>query len=158
MMRILAIGLILAAMNANLIQGRPAPAGTEQEVLRVEQARVRALLAADAAALEPLLGDDLLYVHAGGWAQTRKEFLESVRKGELKYDSMQHHDVRAHLYGDAAVLTGRSAVGVRSARRQMQLLEMEILFTAVYARIDGRWQLVVWQSTRGSASLTTGSQ
>jgi hypothetical protein len=114
----------------------------------VEQARVRALLAADVAALEPLLGDDLLYVHAGGWAQTKKEFLESLRQGELKYDAMQHHDVRARVYGDAAVLTGRSTVGVRSARRQMQLLEMEILFTAVYAKMDGRWQLAVWQSTR----------
>lgn len=148
MMRIFAISLMLAAMNANLIQGAPTPAAAEQEVLQVEQARVRALLAADVAALEALLGDDLLYVHAGGWAQTRKEFLESIRKGELKYDSMQHHDVRVRVYGDAAVLTGRSAVGVRSARRQMQLLEMEILFTAVYAKSGGHWQLVVWQSTR----------
>jgi len=159
MMRIWAIGLrtclsylpflMLAAMGADLIQGSPPPATAEQEVLGVEQARVRAVLAADAAALEPLLANDLLYVHAGGWAQTRTEFLESIRKGELKYDSMQHHDVRGRVYGDAAVLTGRSAVGVRSARRQMQLLEMEILFTAVYAKIAGRWQLVVWQSTRG---------
>lgn len=148
MMRILAIGLMLAAMSANLIQGAPAPAATEQEVLQVERARVRALLAADAAALEPLLADDLIFVHVSGWSQTKKEYVESIRRGEMKYETIEHSAVRARIYGDAAVLTGRSAIKVRSERRQGQLLDVQILFTAVYAKSGGHWQLVVWQSTR----------
>jgi len=130
----------------------------EQEVLQVEQARVRALLAADAAALELLLADDLLFVHVSGWAQTKQEYVESIRRGALKYEAIEHRNVRVRIYGEAAVLTGRSALKVRSERRQGQLLDVDNLFTAVYTKTGGRWQLAVWQSTRSSASLTTGSQ
>lgn len=119
----------------------------EEEVLQTEQARVRALLAADAAALEPLLAEDLLFVHVSGWSQTKKEYVESIRRGALKYEAIEHRAVRVRVYGEAAVLTGRSAVKVRSERRQGQLLDVEALFTAVYAKIAGRWQLAVWQST-----------
>lgn len=156
-MQILAIGLrtclsylpflMLAAMSGSLIQGSAAPATSEQEVLQVEQARIRALLAADAAALEPLLADDLVFVHVSGWSQTKKEYVESIRRGELKYEAIEPSAVRARVYGDAVVLTGRNAIKVRSERRQGQLLETQILFTAVYVKSAGRWQLAVWQST-----------
>lgn len=157
MLRILAIGLrtclnclpflMLAAMGGSLIPGAAAPASAEQEVLRAEQARIRALLAADAAALEPLLADDLLFVHVSGWSQKKKEYVGSIRRGELKYEAIEPSAVRARVYDNVVVLTGRNAIKVRSERRQGQLLEAQILFTAVYAKIAGRWQLTVWQST-----------
>ena len=108
---------------------------------------MRALLAADATALEPLLADDLLFVHVSGWSQNKKEYVESTRSGALKYEAVEPSAVRARVYGDAVVLTGRNAIRVRSERRQGQLLEAQILFTAVYVKIAGRWQLAVWQST-----------
>lgn len=147
MLRILVIGSMLAAMSGSLISGAAVPASAEQEVLRVEQARVRALLAADAAALEPLLADDLIFVHVSGWSQNKREYVESIRTGALKYEAIESSAVCARAYGDAVVLTGRNAIKVRSERRQGQLLETQILFTAVYAKIAGRWQLAVWQST-----------
>jgi ketosteroid isomerase-like protein len=146
-MRILPIGFMLAAMSDGLISGATAPASAEQEVLRVEQARVRALLAGDAAALEPLLADELIFVHVSGWSQNKAEYVESIRRGELKYEVVEQSAVRVRVYGDAAVLTGRSAVKVRSERRQGQLLDVQALFTAVYAKTADRWQLAVWQST-----------
>ena len=139
--------LMLAAMSGSLISGAQAPASAEQGVLRVEQARIRALLAAAAGALEPLLADDLLFVHVSGWSQNKKEYVESIRRGELKYEAIEPSAVHARVYGDAVVLTGRNAIKVRSERRQGQLLEAQILFTAVYVKSAGRWQLAVWQST-----------
>jgi ketosteroid isomerase-like protein len=119
---------------------------TAEGVGAAEQERVRAVIAADTTALSRLLGDDLTYTHSTAWVETKAQFLESVRSGALKYEKMEHSDVQVRVYGDAAVLTGRSDVRVHSPRSG--LLQMQIRFTAVYVKRAGRWQMVAWQSTR----------
>ena len=74
-------------------------------------------------------------------------FCKDAVKIHVDIDVAEPSAVRARVYGDAVVLTGRNAIKVRSERRQGQLLETQILFTAVYAKIADRWQLTVWQST-----------
>ena len=58
---------------------------------------------------------------------------------------MDTEGVKVRIYGDAAVVTGSAEIKVSSGGR---LLEFSILFTDVYAKQEGRWQMVAWQSTR----------
>ena len=138
--------LILAVMGSAFGQTKASKA--EPEVLQVEQARVRAVTQPDAAALERLLADDLSYVHSNAWAQTKKEFLASIQSGELAYLAMDHSDVAVRVHGDAAVLTGRSAVRVQTPRGSGKIRSLDIRFTTVYVKQGGRWRQVAWQSTR----------
>lgn len=139
--------LLLGGLLLAVAQATP-PASAEKEVLAAEEARVRAVVAADTAALEGLLADELSYTHSTGWVETKTQFLTSIRTGSLKYEEMKHSETSVRVYGLAAVLTGRSAVRVRSPRSPGAVTEMNIRFTTVYVRRDGRWLQAAWHSTR----------
>ena len=103
------------------------------------------MISADAQALDAILADDLTYIHTTTREDSKKSLIESLVSGSLSYESIDTEGVRVRIYGDAAVVTGNAAIRVSSGGR---LLSFSILFTDVYARREGRWQMVAWQSTR----------
>ena len=117
----------------------------EAEIRNVEAQRFRALTEADIPALEGLLSDDLIYTHASGWRQTKAEFLASIRSGELLYHFFATDDVKVYGYGNVVLVTGHATAEVRAKGQE---LNVSLLFLEAYAKQEGRWQLVAWQSTR----------
>jgi len=120
----------------------------EKEVLRVENDRIQAVLQRDTAALEQLLADELIYTHSTGRVDSKARSIHSIQAGDLNYLAMKHSDVDARVYGDVAVLTGRSAVKVKSPHTENQIVDLDLRFLNVYAKRKGQWQQVAWQSTR----------
>ena len=132
-------------------EARHLPDGEVQavkEVVRTEDNRLQAVIRADAAALGRLLADELVYTHSTGRVDTKSSFIQSVQSKELIYEKMEHADLNVRVYGGVALLTGRSAVRVRSARMAGQVQSFEIRFLNVYAKKNRAWQQVAWQSTR----------
>lgn len=154
MRRISAIVLTLFMVYAGAgavgigVGGQAKPGGAEQEVMQAESERVRAAIARDTAALDRLLSDDLTYAHSSGWVETKAQFIESIRTGALQYISVEHSEQAARIYGETAVLTGRSAMQVKSPRGGGEVQQFEIRFLTVYVKLGGRWRQVAWQSTR----------
>jgi ketosteroid isomerase-like protein len=117
----------------------------EQALMRLEQERVDAVTRGDLAALERIFADDLLYTHSNARQETKAQFLESVKSANIKYEAMKHSDLKVQLLGDTAVLRGRSEIkGVANG----QGFAFPIRFITVYVKLNGRWQMTVWQSTR----------
>jgi ketosteroid isomerase-like protein len=117
----------------------------EQALMRLEQERVDAVTRGDLAALERIFADDLLYTHSNARQETKAQFLESVKSANIKYEAMKHSDLKVQLLGDTAVLRGRSEIkGVANG----QSFAFPIRFITVYVKLNGRWQMTVWQSTR----------
>ena len=141
-MKRIAVLMFVAAMAA---PGAFAQADAEEQVRQAERERLAALTSGELAVLERYLSDDLLYTHSSARVETKEEFLAALRSGELKYEAMNHEDLKVRVYGDMALLTGRSAVRVRSRGQENNL---QIRFLAVYVRKAGRWQMAAWQSTR----------
>ncbi|MCH7652988.1 MAG: nuclear transport factor 2 family protein [Chloroflexi bacterium] len=117
----------------------------EKQIVELERERLRAMINADSEALNSILSDDLTYIHTTTREDSKKSLIDSLASGRLSYKSMDTEGVRVRIYGDAAVVTGSAAIKVSSGGR---LLEFSILFTDVYAKQEGRWQMVAWQSTR----------
>jgi ketosteroid isomerase-like protein len=119
-------------------------ADVEREVLAADDGRVKALLANDFAALELLLGDDLTYVHSNGHLDTKTSYIEGLRSGASRYLTMDMSDVSVRALGDTAVLNAKfeATVQVRSG-----VVNPKPRVLIVYAKRDGRWQMVAWQST-----------
>lgn len=122
-----------------------APAGVEAEILRTERQRVAALVANDFAALERILADDLTYTHSNALLESKAEYIGAIRSGKLKYHALDHDQQRVRIYGDTAVLTGRTQV---HSTYEGQEARPTLRFTIVYVRRAGRWQMAAWQSTR----------
>jgi len=76
---------------------------------------------------------------------SKASLLDALRAGRLVYDSISPADVRVRVYGGSAVVTGTARVQVRANGAVRRL---GLRFTEVYVRRAGRWELVVWQSTR----------
>ena len=151
MRRVLEV-LTLAFFVVSLVPGRAA--GRENKTAReksekgisdVEARRFRAIVATDLTALNQLLSDDLTYTHSSGWTQTKAEYIESLRSGELKYLSFEASDVKVRVYGNAAVVNGIAEV---KARSKGQETVSKIRYLDVYVKQQGDWKQVAWESTR----------
>ena len=68
-----------------------------------------------------------------------------MESGATVYTAVEPSDVKAQDLGDVVVLTGAARIRVASQGKE---LDFTVRFTDVYARRNGRWQMVVWQSTR----------
>ena len=122
-----------------------------KEVLAVETARTTALDNSDVAALEKILADDLTYVHASGKVDTKGSLLGAIRSGEVHYISWTAKKLNVRVIGDSAVLDGEYYVRVTDRRVKPDPFDVNIFILGVYARRDGRWQQIAWQSTRDVA-------
>ena len=136
---------VLAAVLLVMVVRGGAEETAEAAVLKREEARLQAMVKVDVAALEDVLADDLSYVHASGDADTKREFIDSILTGRLKYKQLDREGVAVRVYGDAAVVTGRGHFQVRSGEND---LDVRLLFTDVYVKRGGKWRMVAWQSTR----------
>ena len=120
-------------------------ADTGQEIIALDKRRMEAMCRQDIAMLNDVLADDLIYTHSSARVDTKQSLLDGMQSGTTVYTSIEPSDVRAQALGDAVVLTGVARIGVTSNGRP---LDFGVRFTDVYARRDGRWQMVAWQSTR----------
>jgi len=133
--------LTAAAAAAEGQQDRAAEAAVRQ----AEAARFAAMAANDVTALEPMLGDDLVYTHSTAQVETKREFLQNMRDGTIRYVSIAARDQVVRVYGEAAVITGGATItSVNRGQKRLSVLR----YTDVWVQRDGRWQMVTWQSTR----------
>lgn len=117
----------------------------ESEVRVAEQQRFEAMMNRDVVALDTLLDEELTYVPGKGSIQSRKEFLDAIRKRSTVYDSIAAHDVRVRVYHGLALATGRAEQHVRDAKGSSKVT---VRFTEIYVRREGHWLLSAWEAKR----------
>ncbi len=72
------------------------------EIEHAEDARYKAMIDRDYAALERLLADDLLYTHSSAVTDTKQSYLESLKSGRTRYLAARRDGVVIRGYGDVA--------------------------------------------------------
>jgi uncharacterized protein DUF4440 len=116
-----------------------------KEVAALETARFQAQIAMDVPTLRPMLADDLYYCHSSGVCQNKEEFIGFVTSGTNKYLAMDVISMKPRLVGEAVVVNGKLDIRVVTNGKEQHF---QGIYTDVYAKRDGRWQLVTWQSTK----------
>jgi ketosteroid isomerase-like protein len=120
----------------------------EKEVMATEQARTAALNRSDIPTLDKIMADDVTYVHASGKVDTKQTYLDAIRSGQLHYISWTPKDLHVRVSGDTGVITGEYAVRVTDSRVQPTPFDITVYILTVYAKRNGHWQQIAWQSTR----------
>ena len=123
--------------------------GTAVQVLGAGVLRVvlqPRVIEVDEAGLNKLLSDDVVYTHSTALVQTKKEFVDSLKGGAIKYLSVTPvlSDVKVRIMGNVALVTGAAAVHVIDHGTDKN---MKIRYTEAHSNRSGAWQLVAWQST-----------
>lgn len=116
-----------------------------QMIIDLDRKRMEAMAKKDVATLNAVLAEDLVYTHSSARLDTRQSLIGAMESGATVYTAVEPTDVKAQDLGDAIVLTGVASINVTVNGTPSAF---SVRFTDVYARRDGRWQMVAWQSTR----------
>jgi ketosteroid isomerase-like protein len=120
-------------------------AGNAQMIIDLDKKRMDATSQKDVATLNELLADDLIYTHSSARTDTKKSLVDAMVTGQTVYTSVVPSEVKAQDCGNAVVLTGIARISVVSNGKPNSF---GVRFTDVYANRGGKWQMVVWQSTK----------
>jgi len=150
---ILSVTAIALVALATYLVWPHAPPDREAEVRAVERAWTDAIVHNDVATLDEILAPDFHLTDSAGRVTTKADNLAGMRDTPTKFDAYDTTDVQVLVWGDTAVVTGRSVLrgtGVKGA------FTHDITFTDTLARIDGRWRAVAAHtSLRQSQSPST---
>ncbi len=115
----------------------------EQEILALEHAWGEALVNRDPAAMDRIVAYEMIGTDPGGHLWDKAAYVESVKSGAFRIESFELAGVNVHVYGDAAVATGRS---IHNLHSRSGFARGSARFTDTYVRRNGCWQCVAWQS------------
>ena len=80
-----------------------------EEIKALEDRRYRAMLAGDAAVLDELCSDDLIYTHSKADYDDKRSYLHKVETRYFTYLEITHPADRILVVDGAALVTGRMA-------------------------------------------------
>jgi uncharacterized protein DUF4440 len=83
-------------------------ASDERELTQLIKDFNAALVKADTAFLDNVLGKDLVHYRPRGGIENRAQYLENRKNGRVHFDSLDADDIKIRFCGDTAIVTYRS--------------------------------------------------
>ncbi len=133
-----------AAAQTSSTDVSPTQTNVEREILSLEEARNQAVLHGDVTALDRMTSDDYTFITLRGELRTKSDILKGFASGSFHYDSRQISDLKVRVYGDTAIVTGRS---VQKGMENGKDYSGDYRFTRVYVKEKGHWVTVALQTT-----------
>lgn len=149
--------LVLAGVAATLCSAEPADpsADAEPAVRELEAQLGQAVVRGDRAFFERVLAADFTHTSHAGAFKTKAQWMSERKfrdKGATpepattQYDAYVVDDLAVRVYGDTAVVTGRTRPSGRSV--QGKAIAGRYRFLRVWVKRQGHWQAVAFQGTR----------
>lgn len=113
-------------------------------IRQLEDRRFRAMCEADAATLDQLLADTLVYTHSYGGADSKASYMEGVRARKWVYRKIERPRESIQVHGDCAIVTGQVRIELEQDGKPKIL---NSAYTDVWVKGPKGWQMVAWQST-----------
>lgn len=123
----------------------------KSEVAATEAALHRALLGADVRKLTSLMDPTFIWTHRTGEQVSRKQLLDELSSGELKYSKLETAKVTISVYSDTAVVRGeslrqRSAIPGTTAGADAD--PFVVHYTVTFINQGGAWRAVAMHTSR----------
>jgi ketosteroid isomerase-like protein len=148
--------LIAMACLAPAVRAADEPANSPalREIQELETQFGRAVVEGDRAFYERVLAPDFTHTSHSGVFKTRAQFMAEnkfsdkgdTQAGRTRYDDYDVDELAIRIYGDTAVVTGRTTPKGRTALGQP--ITGQYRYMRVWVRRDGRWQAVAFEGTR----------
>lgn len=115
----------------------------ERQLRRINDEWVAALVAGDTATLNRLMDEGCAFSYALD-GDDRDQFIADIAAGELRVDSLKRDHVEVSIYGSTGVMI---AFDTADWTYKGQHIRSHYRTLHVYARRDGRWQIVAIQAS-----------
>ena len=80
---------------------------SESEAMNIAQQWASLASEADIAGLEKLLNENYMHIHATSLVESKSQFIEAFKNGSRKYDPIKIEEVKARIFDNSAVVTGK---------------------------------------------------
>ena len=90
--------------------------------------------------LGEILSDDYVLVHMTGMKQTKEDYLDSVKSGELSYFESKHESIDVNVNGDDATIIGKTKTLASPFGTSKSWWNLRQYLKA--KKIDGKWILM----------------
>jgi len=148
-MRILRTLVVLAIALLALPSTAATQAGDTKAVVdvltRQADAWDKAIVRKDRAAVESNMAEDFRQIDGYGNLETKASFVEGIVSEKLTIDPYSVEDFEVRLYGDVALLSGRTRM---TGRYDGKDFASHYRYIDTYVRRDGAWKVVSVQITK----------
>ena len=135
--------IVVLLSGLTLAAAQPDPK-VVKEVLAASDAWKLAMMKKDAAGLQKLMHEDMIYSHSNGRTQTKADVVQDT-KGKTIIEAMDFSETTVRVYGNTALI--RANVEVRnSTDGKATIYHTNVLH--VWLKGAGGWQLVSRQATQ----------
>jgi ketosteroid isomerase-like protein len=129
------------------------PAAIEAELIRIEREWANAGKTHNAEAVKGFLADNAVIVYPDGTTATKADEIRTIESGAITVESFEMLDPKVMVTNaDSAFITGRSVIknGKYAVPGQKKPIDIsgEYRFLDVYARRDGKWQVIASQAVK----------
>jgi ketosteroid isomerase-like protein len=125
--------------------GAAAQGDDRAQLKRLSDAWDRAIVSKDRSAIEANMTEDFRQIDGAGNIETKATFVADLMAPELTIDPYTVEDFEIRLYGDSALLSGRTRMtGAYQGRR----FESHYRYIDVYVKQNGSWRVASVQITR----------
>jgi ketosteroid isomerase-like protein len=115
----------------------------EQEIRRINEEWVSALIRGDTATLNRLMADDCVFTYALE-GDDKAQFISDIETGDLIVDVLNRDNVEVRIYGRTGVLVAFDTAGWKYKGRN---IKGHYRTLHVYSELEGLWQIVAIQSS-----------
>lgn len=105
----------------------------------------KAIVAKDRAGIEANMAEDFRQIDGAGNIESKSSFIADLLSPALQIDPYTVEDFEVRLYGDAALLSGRTRM---TGRYDGKPFVAHYRYIDVYVRRDGAWKIVSVQISR----------
>lgn len=121
------------------------PLSRTAEVLKTDDARIRARASGDVRTLNRIYADDYVLITAEGDVRSKQDQIGELKSGKLHFAPLVPVERKVRLFGDVALVVSRDPAGIV---RNGQQIGGDLRMVRVYIHRAGRWELVSAQATR----------
>lgn len=117
--------LILATTLSKAQEGL----GLNDDVGKIHLKKFDWMIDVDTTRLSDLLDDQVYYIHSNGWKETKKEILNNIISGKLKYHQIEVTEYEVRSYGNTYIVTGKAKFNVSLEDKP---IDIELYYTEIY--------------------------
>jgi ketosteroid isomerase-like protein len=144
---ILLVALAAAASpQANAANPTPAAlAETIAQLTRQSENWDNAIVRKDKTAVANNMAEDFRQINSSGEVSNKESFLRDITSEDLTIDPYTVEDFNVRVYGNVALLSGRTHMTGREAGKAFKT---QYIYIDIYRRVGNKWQVCSVQTTR----------
>jgi hypothetical protein len=123
----------------------------KNEIAAAQAALHQAMLTADLKILESLADESFIWTHRDGKQMTRKQMLDQLGSGQLKYSKLETNNVTVSVYGDTAIVRGvspRQRSSFPGSGGSGDANPFTAFYTLTFVNKGGDWKAVAMHTSR----------